>query len=167
MREFGRSLRMLIGYRNGSDVGGSCSNTRMEDAAVADVVLGALVDEGRVLLVHRSPNKQAHPNVWDLPGGCVEAGESELGALSRELCEELGVYIATDAVSPLYRLTAGPAVEPALVSAWMVPKWEGTPLNNAPDEHVDIGWFELDELPSPSHPLMRAAFVDALRSFDA
>ncbi len=130
---------------------------------MADVVLGALVDEGGVLLVHRSPNKQAHPNVWDLPGGCVEEGESELGALARELHEELGVHIATDAVSHLYRLIAGSAEEPALVSAWVVRSWQGTPLNNAPDEHVGIGWFGLDALPSPAHPVMRTAMVDALR----
>jgi hypothetical protein len=40
------------------------------------VVVGALVREGRVLLVHRSPNKHAYPDVWDLPGGLIEAGES-------------------------------------------------------------------------------------------
>lgn len=133
------------------------------DESVADVVLGALVDEGRVLLVHRSPDKRAHPDVWDLPGGCVEEGESELGALWRELREELGVDITTDTVSQLYRLTAGPAEEPALVSAWLVSDWQGTPLNNAPEEHVDIGWFGLDSLPSPGHPLMRPALLTALR----
>lgn len=135
----------------------------MKDSAVADVVLGALVDEVGVLLVHRSPDKRAHPNVWDLPGGCVEEGESELGALARELHEELGVHIATDTVSHLYRLTAGPAEEPALVSAWMVRDWRGTPLNNAPEEHVSIGWFGWDALPSPAHPIMRTAMVNSLR----
>ena len=55
------------------------------DPRMHKVVLGALVREGRVLLVHRSPNKRAYPDVWDLPGGLIEAGESELGALTREL----------------------------------------------------------------------------------
>lgn len=97
----------------------------MKDNAVADVVLGALVDEGGVLLVRRSPDKRAHPNVWDLPGGCVEEGESELGALERELHEELCVHILTDAVSHLYRLTTGPADEPVLVSALDGPQLAG------------------------------------------
>jgi 8-oxo-dGTP pyrophosphatase MutT (NUDIX family) len=87
------------------------------------VVLGALVREGRVLLVHRRPNKRAYPGVWDLPGGVIEAGESELGALTRELHEELGVQIATGLASHLCRLTAGPAEEPALFSAWLVRDW--------------------------------------------
>jgi len=101
--------------------------------------------------------------VWDLPGGCVEAGESELGALKRELREELGVHIVMDAASHLYQLTTRPVEEPVLVSAWMVSSWHGTPLNNAPEEHVGIGWFGLDALPSPSHPIMRAAMLAALR----
>ncbi|WP_245988671.1 NUDIX hydrolase [Flexivirga caeni] len=133
------------------------------NAVVADVVLGALVEEGRVLLVHRSPHKRAHPDVWDLPGGCVEDGESEVDTLERELREELGVRISRDAVSHLYRLTAGPADEPALVSAWMVSRWQGVPANIAPDEHVGIGWFALDDLPSPAHPVMRNALLNALR----
>lgn len=135
-------------------------------SAVADVVLGALMREGQVLLAHRSPEKRAHPDVWGLPGGCVEPGESELVALARELHEELGVSITTGTASQLYRLTAGPTDAPVLVSAWMVVGWEGTPQNNAPEEHVAIGWFGVDELPSPAHPQMRAAFLDALRHVD-
>jgi len=84
------------------------------------VVVGALVRGGRVLLVHRSPNKHAYPDIWDLPGGLLEAGESELGALTRELDEELGVQIAAGSASHLCRLTIGPAEEPALLSAWLV-----------------------------------------------
>ncbi len=59
------------------------------------VVVGALVSEDRVLLVHRGPHKRAFPDQWDLPGGGVEDGESEMGALTRELHEELGVQIVT------------------------------------------------------------------------
>lgn len=81
------------------------------------VVVGALVSEGLVLLAHRSPNKRAYPDVWDLPGGVIEDGESELGALTRELREELGVQIATGSMFRLCRVSAGPAEEPALVSA--------------------------------------------------
>ena len=129
-----------------------------------EVVVGALIREGRVLLVHRRPEKQANPNVWDLPGGLIEAGESELDALERELQEELGVQIATASASHLCRLTAGPAAEPVLLSAWLVPDWQGTPANVAPEEHDDLGWFSLEELPPPPHVLARTALVNAMRS---
>ena len=120
-----------------------------------EVALGALVRDGRVLLAHRSPDKRAYPGVWDLPGGVVEAGESELDALTRELHEELGVQIATGSACRLFRLTAGPADEPALLSAWLVRDWQGTPANVAPEEHDDIGWFGLEELPPLAHELVR------------
>jgi 8-oxo-dGTP pyrophosphatase MutT (NUDIX family) len=129
-----------------------------------EVVLAALVREGRVLLAHRRPDKRAYPDVWDLPGGVVEASESELGALSRELHEELGVQIATGSASHLCRLTAGPAEEPAPLSAWLVRDWRGTPANVAPEEHDAIGWFGLEELPPLAHELVRTALVDAIRS---
>lgn len=58
------------------------------------VVAAALVRSGEVLLTHRSPSRQWYPDVWDLPGGHVEDGESELQALGREVREELGVHVA-------------------------------------------------------------------------
>jgi 8-oxo-dGTP diphosphatase len=129
-----------------------------------EVVVGALVREGRVLLAHRRPTKRAYPDVWDLPGGVIEADESELGALTRELHEELGVRIATGSVSHLCRVTAGPADEPVLLSAWLVRDWQGTPTNVAPEEHDEIKWFALERLPPPAHELVRVALVDAIRS---
>jgi 8-oxo-dGTP diphosphatase len=131
---------------------------------VHKVVVGALVREGRVLLGLRSPDKRAYPDVWELPGGLIEAGESELGALARELHEELGVRIATDSASHLCRLTAGPPDEPALLSAWLVRDWQGTPANVAPEEHDAIRWFGIEELPPPAHVLVRTALVNAMRS---
>jgi 8-oxo-dGTP pyrophosphatase MutT (NUDIX family) len=89
----------------------------------------------------------------------VEAGESELAALERELHEELGVQIATHATAELCRLTAGPAEEPVLLSAWLVRDWQGTPTNEAPEEHDDIGWFDIEELPTLAHQLIATALV--------
>ena len=131
---------------------------------VIEVVVGALVRERRVLLAYRSQSKDAHPAVWELPGGVVEPGESELDALTRELHEELSVHIETDSAFHLCRLTAGPAEAPALLSAWLVSEWEGTPTNIAPEEHEDIRWFDSDTMPPPAHLPVRAALLAALRS---
>ncbi|MEV7198094.1 NUDIX domain-containing protein [Streptomyces sp. NPDC093510] len=51
------------------------------------VVAAAIVQEGRLLVV----SKKAAPDVFYLPGGKPDAGESPLEALARELDEELGV----------------------------------------------------------------------------
>ena len=94
----------------------------------------------------------------------MEAGESERGTLMRELHEELGVQMTKGSASHLTRMTAGPAEEPALLSAWLVRDWKGTPANVAPDEHDDIGWFGLEEPPPPPHVLVRTALVRSMRS---
>ena len=132
-----------------------------------EVVAGALVREGRVLLVHRSPHRHAYPNVWDLPGGHVETGESELQALSREMHEELGVQIQTGSASHLCRLNAGRRGDAVLVSAWRVGDWQGTPTNVAPDEHDAIRWFPAEELPLLAHGVLGALLPDAIRSLRA
>ena len=131
---------------------------------MVQVVVGALVHEGRVLLAHRRPDKHAYPDVWDLPGGVVEAGESELDALARELHEELGVRIDATSSSHLCRVTVRPAGEPVTLSAWLVPAWRGTPSNVAPEEHDDIAWVTAEDLPPLVHPQVRTAVLEALRA---
>jgi 8-oxo-dGTP pyrophosphatase MutT (NUDIX family) len=101
--------------------------------------------------------------VWDLPGGHIEQGETELTALAREMHEELGVQIATSSVSHLCRLSAGRGDESLRLSAWLVGDWQGTPMNAAPDEHDDIRWFQPEELPPLLHGSVGTALVDAIR----
>ncbi len=134
------------------------------DPRVHTVVVGALVRDGRVLLVHRRPDKHAYPDLWDLPGGLMEAGESELDALGRELHEELGVQVTTGSATHLTRLRIGAPASPALLSAWLVRDWQGTPSNVAPEEHDDLAWFDLEALPPPPHVLARNALLDATQS---
>src|SRR5688572_4680732 len=68
--------------------------------------VGAIVldGEGRLLLIRRGtpPGK----GLWSLPGGRVEAGESDAQALTRELVEETGLEVT---VGPL----VGSVVRPA------------------------------------------------------
>lgn len=128
-----------------------------------EVVVAALVRESRVLLVHRSPNRRACPDVWDLPGGHIETGESELEALAREMREELGVQIAGGSAILLCRLDIGRGVESVRLSAWLVGAWQGTPSNVAHDEHDEIRWFPTEELPPFAHKHLGTALLDAMR----
>jgi 8-oxo-dGTP diphosphatase len=64
------------------------------------VACAALVRGGRVLLGHRSPGRRWYPDVWDLPGGHVDDGETPACALAREVREELGVHIDVPAGAP-------------------------------------------------------------------
>jgi 8-oxo-dGTP diphosphatase len=106
------------------------------------IVAGAMIKDGRILLCHRSPNRRWYPDVWDLPGGHVESGETSTEALKRELLEELGVSVRSLARSPLDRVRT-PEFE---LDIWPVTDWHGTPANLVPDEHDAIAWFAAEDL---------------------
>ncbi len=115
---------------------------RIYDLPMADaIVAGAMVEDGRILLCHRSPDRRWHPNVWDLPGGHVELGETPTEALKRELLEELGVSV--HALSHRLDRFRTPELE---MDIWQVTGWDGTPTNRVPEEHDAIAWFSADEL---------------------
>jgi 8-oxo-dGTP diphosphatase len=122
---------------------------------VEQVVAGALVQQERVLLGHRSAGRFSYPSVWDLPGGHVEFGESPCDALVRELAEELGIRISRPDAPPLAWLH--PPVEHEAtyeLAIWVVTEWTGHVTNCAPQEHDELRWFGADEWPALSlaHP---------------
>jgi 8-oxo-dGTP diphosphatase len=53
---------------------------------------GALIMnvDGRLFVQRRSPTRSLFPNAWDIVGGHLEAGESVIDALRREIAEETG-----------------------------------------------------------------------------
>jgi len=106
------------------------------------IVAGAMIKDGRILLCHRSPNRRWYPDVWDLPGGHVESGETSTEALKRELLEELGVSVRSLARSPLDRVRTSEFE----LDIWPVTDWHGTPANLVPDEHDAIAWFAAEDL---------------------
>jgi 8-oxo-dGTP diphosphatase len=106
------------------------------------VVAGLLVKGGRVLLCHRSPERRWYPDVWDLAGGHVEEGELPEEALGRELREELDIVLGPPMGDPVAVLS-----DPELtLTIYLVTNWVGDPVNRVPEEHDEIGWFEVDEV---------------------
>ncbi len=106
-------------------------------------VVAAILYRGQdVLLCHRSAERQWYPDVWDLPGGHVDDGESPTEALARELGEELSITVEALPSEPDF----GWSDDDVSISVWTVEDWVGEPVNAAPDEHDEIGWFTGPEL---------------------
>ena len=112
-------------------------------AAQIPISVAALVRDGLVLLVHRHPSRQRYPDCWDLPGGHVEPGEPPHQAVSRECLEELGVHVHDPLPVPM--TVDDPALD---MHAFLVTRWEGEPVNAAPEEHDGLRWFRPSELAS-------------------
>ncbi|MHA7270305.1 NUDIX domain-containing protein [Arthrobacter sp. HLT1-20] len=127
----------------------------MENPLRHHVACGLLVRNGHVLLVHRSSAKTSNPNVWDLPGGHLEPGESSRQALVRELEEELCVSVFAPNGSVVHTRRSSDLV----LEVWRVDDWVGDIVNTATDEHDGIGWFSLHEaisldLADPEYPAL-------------
>jgi 8-oxo-dGTP diphosphatase len=126
------------------------------------VAAGLLVRDGRVFLCHRSPDRRWFPDVWDLPGGHIEEGETPTGALVRELREELGIEVAEPSTPEFFRL----ADENVSMAVWVIEDWSGTPSNCEPGEHDDMAWFAPEALDGlaladPAYPDLLARALKA------
>jgi 8-oxo-dGTP diphosphatase len=97
-----------------------------------------------VLLCHRTRDREWFPNVWDLPGGHIDANETAPVALARELHEELG--IAIDAPGGAAFVGIDDPEHDLHLQVWVITDWRGDPANCAPDEHDRIAWFREADL---------------------
>ena len=122
--------------------------------------VAALVRDGQVLLVHRHPSRQWYPDCWDLIGGHVESGELPHQAVRRECLEELGVHVHDP--QPIPMTVSDPTLD---MHAFLVTRWEGEPVNAAPEEHDDLRWFRPRDLADlkMAHPASLSSIRSAVQ----
>ena len=107
--------------------------------ACAAVVLAT----GRLLLARRA--RPPYAGMWDLPGGFLEAGEEPLGALRRELREEIGVGVRRVRLIGFVTDTYGPRGVVVLSAVYRV-----TPTSTRvrpADDVSEARWFRRREIP--------------------
>jgi ADP-ribose pyrophosphatase YjhB (NUDIX family) len=123
------------------------------DAARALSVLCVVRDsEGRWLAGRRAQWVASWAGVWALgAGGAVDAGESPVGALTRELTEEWAVQAQELTVEALLATTTGLVL--LVGQAWLAPGAEVV----RDHEHDAHAWWppDPDEWPEESHPQLR------------
>lgn len=121
------------------------------------IVGAAIISAGRVLACARARPPQLAGR-WELPGGKVEAGESEIAALARECREELGV-----------RIEVGERVgeDVPLAGGWAVLRVYAAILTDGdqpqPLEHAELRWLGAAELDSVPWLPADAPILTALR----
>jgi 8-oxo-dGTP diphosphatase len=119
------------------------------------LVVAALVEQdGRILMSRRRPD-QSLPGCWEFPGGKIEAGESPVQALEREILEEIGCRIEVGRIFEVV-FFAYPAFD-LIMLVYRCQIVDGMPGARSVAE---VAWFEpaaLPALPLPpaDYPLAR------------
>jgi 8-oxo-dGTP diphosphatase len=113
--------------------------------------VAVICDGPRALLSHRRD-----VDLWDLPGGAVEVGETPWEAAVREAEEETGLRVEVERLTGVY----GKRVEPELVLVFRCRRIGGQirPTPEA-DRHA---WTALEDLPVNFSPNQAERLRDAL-----
>ncbi len=117
-------------------------------AAVA--VYGLLRRDDCVLLLRRA-NSGFHDGELALPAGHVDAGESALAAIVRELGEEILVEVRPQDCRLALTGHAGPerpGDDTYVDLYFVVDHWDGEPQIGEPDKAVELVWAPTAELPA-------------------
>ena len=101
---------------------------------------------GRVLTLLRSNTR--YSNTWGLAGGKVDAGETVVEGLMREIAEEIGTVAITKTI-PLETFTSADS-KFAFYTFMCIVGNEFIPALN--HEHAGYAWTTIDNLPRPLHP---------------
>lgn len=125
------------------------------DIACAVIISG----DSRILMGRKHPGGGGvFVNCWQIPGGGIEPGESQIQALSREIREEVGISIQglevsllsdKDSGSAVKRLSSGEEVlchMKFFVYLIHLPGLSGDIETIAGDDFAEISWFTQSEL---------------------
>lgn len=101
----------------------------------------------QILLVRRSPDEDSFPNIWEIPGGHVEPGETVLQSLQRETFEETGLVIEK-VVGEVARMEweLEKSGEKKVKFNYAVPVQEPNHILLNPEEHTEWMWVGEEQI---------------------
>ena len=119
-------------------------NTALEPIHVAVGIIRN--SQGEILIAFRDKNKH-EGGLWEFPGGKVEAEESVIEALKRELLEELGLEVIRS--SPLLEIQHNYSGKYVRLDVWEVEEFQGEARGM---EGQPVSWVGLEQLPNYEFP---------------
>ena len=122
------------------------------------VVAGLMIEEGKILIARRHFH-DSNGGLWEFPGGKVEKGESPEQALSRELKEELDLYVK---VGTLFGENSFETPRATFeLKLYYCKRLSGTIYLT---EHSEFAWITLDQIPNYKFLPGDYQFLDMLKA---
>lgn len=115
------------------------------------VGVGAMVSDGagRLFLARRGQAARNEAGSWEFPGGAVGFGELMEDAVVREFAEEYGMRIEVTGQLGAFDHLLPDEGQHWVSVTYLARHVAGEPQIAEPAKCSAIGWFRLDELPSP------------------
>jgi len=125
------------------------------------VVAGLIFNnQGKILVALRPPHVP-QGNLWEFPGGKVEAGETGEQALKRELKEEVGITVI--AAKPFQQYVHQYPDKKLFLDVWHVEKFSGEAC--ARESQQIVTWVSLSELKQLNFPEANHSLILALQDY--
>jgi 8-oxo-dGTP diphosphatase len=124
---------------------------------VVHVAVGVILDANRNILITRRAPDAHQGDLWEFPGGKVEAGESLNQALARELREELGIVIGR--TSALLEVRHDYGDKSVLLDVHVVWEFSGEARSL---EGQPMAWVAARELGNYAFPAANMPIVEAV-----
>jgi 8-oxo-dGTP diphosphatase len=119
--------------------------------------------DGKLAFVLRS-NTGFMDGLYSLPAGRVEPAEPFRAAAIREAAEEVAVTVLPEHAAQVFTHHRYSSPEDIWVDVYFrAERWSGTPVNALPEEHGEMVWFAIDDLPADKIMPYQYAALQAVR----
>lgn len=121
-------------------------------------VMAAVIERGDAVFIARRPDHLHQGGKWEFPGGKLEAGETPLQGLTRELHEEIGIEVQS--AQPLIRISHDYPDKSVLLDVWRVTAFSGAPHGK---EGQQVQWVPRHALHEFEFPAANVPIVTAVQ----
>ena len=121
-----------------------------QQQAHTGIFVGALfMKEGKILTAFRA-NTERNKGKYGLIGGKLEHGESPRQGVAREIAEEVGLRVSTQALHLVHTMSCNAGTAREVIGYYfLVTSWEGEPVNKEPNLHSNLAWIDYKKPPAP------------------
>lgn len=145
------------------------STTKVVHVCVAVIERLHPVSQEKQILIAKRLEHVHQGGLWEFPGGKIEAGESIIDALDRELFEELDIRIkpkssshtSVEAFNPLIQIRHNYPDKSVFLDVWRIQSFSGEPKGK---EGQEVRWVNIEALqsyafPEANKPILRACLL--------